>query len=121
MGTRKKIDVVMVQETRISDASKEEKPKHIWHFSTSTMFKHKEQVEKKRAAGGKANRAEWMQALEYHGVGAMVAKKLVRDIEEVEPVNGRLMKVTFDTVPRLHVINAYAPQAGRPTAEKEDF
>ena len=41
-------------------------------------------------------------------------QKLVRDIEEVEPVNGRLMKVTFDTVPRLHVINAYAPQAGRP-------
>ena len=24
-------------------------------------------------------------------------------------------------MPRLHVINAYAPQAGRPTAEKEDF
>ena len=31
------------------------------------------------------------------------------------------MKVTFDTIPRLHVINAYAPQAGRPTAEKEEF
>ena len=42
----KKIDVVMVQETRINDASKEEKPKHIWYFSTSTKYKDKEQVEK---------------------------------------------------------------------------
>ena len=43
----KKIDVVMVQETRINDASKEEKPKHIRYFSTSTKFKDKEQVEKR--------------------------------------------------------------------------
>ena len=31
------------------------------------------------------------------------------------------MKVVLDTVPRLHVVNAYAPQAGRPIAEKEEF
>ena len=44
----KKIDVVMVQETRINDASKEDEPKHMWYFSTRTLFKHKDQVEKKR-------------------------------------------------------------------------
>ena len=71
----RKIDVVMVQETRINDTSREEKLKHIWYFSTSTKFKDKEQVEQKRAAGGKATRADWKQALEYHGVGALVAKK----------------------------------------------
>ena len=42
----KEIDVVMAQETRINDTSREEKPKHIWYFSTSTKFKDKEQVEK---------------------------------------------------------------------------
>ena len=70
-----KIDLVMVQETRINDSSKEEKPKHIWFFSTSTKYKDKEQVEKKRAGGGRATRAEWKQALEYRGVGALTAKK----------------------------------------------
>ncbi len=29
--------------------------------------------------------------------------------------------MVLDTVPRLHVVNAYTPQAGRPTAEKEEF
>ena len=43
----RKIDVVMVQETRINDTSREEKLKHIWYFSTSTKFKDKEQVEKR--------------------------------------------------------------------------
>ena len=59
--------------------------------------------------------------MEYHGVGALPAKKLVRDIDEVEPVNGRIMKVVSDTVPKLHIVNVYAPQFGRPTAEKEEF
>ena len=46
---------------------------------------------------------------------------MVRDIDEVEAISGRIMKLVLDTVPRLHVVNAYAPQAGRPTAEKEEF
>ncbi len=43
----RKIDVAMAQETRINETSREEKPKHMWYFSTSTKFKDKEQVEKR--------------------------------------------------------------------------
>ncbi len=81
----------------------------------------KEKFEKKRAEGGRATRAEWKQALEYYGVGTMFATKPVRDIEEVEAVNGRIMMLVLDTVPKLHVVNAYAPQAGRATPEKDEF
>ena len=115
---QRQIDVVMVQETRINNTAKEEKQKQMWFFSTSTDFKDVKQVEKKRAAGGRATRAEWKQALENHGVGALVTNKLVKDIEEVEPVNGRLMKVVMDSTPRLHVINGYAPQGGRGSFRK---
>ena len=47
-ATDNKMDVVMAQETRINDSSKEERPKHIWFFSTSTKYKDKEKLEKKK-------------------------------------------------------------------------
>ena len=57
-----------------------------------------------------------------HGVGLLVAERWIEKVLEVRHVSERLMVVRVivgRTV--LNLISAYAPQAGRPMPEKEEF
>ena len=57
-----------------------------------------------------------------HGVGLLVADRWIEKVLEVRRVSERLMVVRVivgRTV--LNLISAYAPQAGRPRSEKEQF
>ena len=57
-----------------------------------------------------------------HGVGLLVAERWIEKVLEVRRVSERLMVVRVivgRTV--LNLISAYAPQAGRPMPEKEEF
>ena len=57
-----------------------------------------------------------------HGVGLLVADRWIENVLEVKHVSERLMVVRA-IVERtvLNLISAYAPQAGRPMSEKEEF
>ena len=65
----------------------------------------------------------WMGCSEgIHGVGLLVADRWIEKVLEVRHVSERLMVVRVivgRTV--LILISAYAPQAGRPMSEKEEF
>ena len=56
------------------------------------------------------------------GVGIMLRRDLEEEVVEVERINPRIMKVKIVMGGRVvQVISAYAPQAGRPDEEKEEF
>ncbi len=42
-------------------------------------------------------------------------------VEDVDPNDIRIVKITFATRTRLLAVSVYAPQAGRPTAENNDL
>ena len=57
-----------------------------------------------------------------HGVGVMVSEKMGQYVSSFECVNNRLMKISVRTQrQKLAIIQIYAPQQGRPKAEKKDF
>ena len=78
-------------------------------------------MEQNRQAGNRPNPEQWREITEHGGVGFLIKNALVASITDINPINGRIIKATFDTTPRLHVFSVYAPQAGRPTTEIEDF
>ena len=57
-----------------------------------------------------------------NGVGIMLRQDLVENVVEVERFCDRMMRVKL-VIGRTvyHVLSVYAPQVGRPNAEKEDF
>src|SRR5206468_1491119 len=56
------------------------------------------------------------------GVGILVAEKWLEKVVEVKRINERLMLVRLTVGVRVvNIVSAYAPQAGRPYAEKEEF
>ena len=57
-----------------------------------------------------------------HGVDVIVSEKIGQYVSSFEYVNNRLMKTSVRTQrQKLVIIQIYAPQQGRPKAEKEDF
>ena len=59
-------------------------------------------------------------AREYAGVGVMIHKSIIHLVRDIRPSNGRLMEITINTAPKLHVINVYAPQADVDSKESKD-
>src|SRR5206468_934019 len=56
------------------------------------------------------------------GVGILVAEKWLEKVVEVKRMNERLMLVRLTVGVRVvNIVSAYAPQAGRSYAEKEEF
>ena len=115
------IDILALQETKINATSQEQRGKYTAYFSTKIDQAKRDRVEQNRQAGNRPNPEQWRELAEHWGVGIMVKNALVACITDINPINGRMMKISFDTTPRLHVFSVYAPQAGRPTTEKEDF
>lgn len=57
-----------------------------------------------------------------HGVGVMLTPQMAERIKDENPKNERMLKVTIQLKQkRLHLIQVYAPQQGRPSNEKDNF
>ena len=115
------IDILVATETKINTNATETRGIYQWFFATGVNHKDREIVEAKRAKNLRPTPAEWRKAAEHHGVAIMVKRKLTTDIEAIEPLNGRILKMQFKTTPKLNVVAAYAPHAARPAEEKEQF
>jgi len=56
-----------------------------------------------------------------HGVGFLVAANLAPYVEKVNNINERIMSIDMTLETGISIIQVYAPQQGRTTAEKEEF
>ena len=55
------------------------------------------------------------------GVGIPIREDLVVDVIQVERINSRIMKIKIVMGKKVgNIFSIYAPQVGRPEAEKED-
>ena len=93
----KEVWITGLQETRIGQDSRESRKEYTWYFSGE---KHKD---KKKV----------------HGVGCVINNKIIQHIEDIEPINERIMTVTLKAILPIKIIICYAPIANRDTEEKE--
>src|SRR5437867_4282203 len=100
MAGRRSLDFCCLQETR-------------WRGVGTKCLGEKGKSYKFFWSGGKDSMA---------GVGVLVAEKWVENVIEVRKLSERIMLIRVAIGTNiLDVISCYAPQMGRPTAEKEEF
>ena len=56
-----------------------------------------------------------------HGVAFLLEPSIAQFVQKVVPVNERLIGVDLKLIKGVSMIQVYAPQQGRPAAEKEEF
>jgi exonuclease III len=88
-----------------------------WFYSSSVLPKDREIVEKLKKNNRRPTVKQASKAREYGGVGCMIHNSIRHLIEDVKPVNGRLMVITVKGNPKLKIINSYSPQADMDNAE----
>jgi hypothetical protein len=111
MMGRRRLDICCLQETRwkggqarVFEVLKGQKFKLFWSGSRDVPEK-----------GVRKDRSD-------AGVGIMVAEKWIENVIEVQRRSERIMIMRVRVGSSvLNVVSAYAPQAGRPMEEKEDF
>lgn len=56
---------------------------------------------------------------ELHGVGFVLSPKIQNVLEDIDHINGRLMCIKFNTLPRpTYIINCHAPHSGIATKDE---
>ena len=60
-------------------------------------------------------------SIRYAGVGLVTQNQMVKYVRDNEPISECIVVMTFGYAMPLTVLNAYAPQAERPEAEKDAF
>ena len=123
-----RIDILALQETRVNNNSVEQHGDYIFYFSTSVNHEQKSRAEKERQRQSKLS-CKTLSEIELYnldaekqGVALVYHKKMQKPKLNVKQINGRLMLVTFDTVPiRTNLIAVYAPHSGRNDQELEQF
>jgi exonuclease III len=88
--TEKEIDILCLQETRNNQNSRESRKSYTWFFS------------------GEGGRQEYTA-----GVGMVINNNFLKYIEDIEPVNDRLMFVTLRGIIESNIICTYMPPAER--------
>ena len=100
MASRRNLDFCCLQET-------------LWKGRSARILEGGGKVYKFIWSGGDKAEA---------GVGVLVAEKWINDVNEVERVSDRIMRVRLVVGGSvLNLVSAYAPQAGRPLVEKQRF
>ena len=92
------IKILVLQETHSANNSREARGNYTWFFSG----------EKKQEG------TEWSA-----GVGIVVENKYVQYIEDIEPINDRIIRMTLNGKMPVTILGIYLPQAGRPEEEGE--
>ena len=100
MLARRRVDICCVQEVRYKGVG------------TKTIGSDREKY-KFWWSGNKTGR---------NGVGLLVRDEMVENVIEVKRTNDRIMKIKMVLGKKVvHVFSTYAPQAGRPEEEKQEF
>ena len=92
------INIVCAQETHTSTNQKEKRKDYPWYFS----------------GNDKGER-------DYAGVAIIIDNSLAKYIRDVTPHSNRASELSLEGSVPITIIGAYAPQAGRPQHEKENF
>ncbi len=88
--------LAFIQETRIKHNTKEARKEYTWYFS------------------GENGRETYTA-----GVGMIINNKYIQHIDDIEPINDRLMRLTLKGSLPVTIINTYIPTADRPQQEKD--
>ena len=123
-----RIDILALQETRVNNNCVEQHGDYAFYFSTSVNQEQKSHAEKERQRQSKL-RCKTLSEIELYnldaekqGVALVYHKRMQKSKLNVKQINGRLMLITFDTVPiRTNLIAIYAPHSGRNYQELEQF
>ena len=89
------ISILALQETKSAHSKRENRKDYIWYFS-----------------GNGKERC-------HQGVGIVIRKDLAKHIEDIEPINERLMYITIDGTIQVNLIVAYMPTAIDPIELKD--
>lgn len=89
------VKIVCLRETRAKQNTRETKKDYTWFF------------------GGERGRPEYTA-----GVAIVVHNSYLQDIEDIEPINCRVMYITLRGAMPTTIISAYLPTADRPSEEK---
>ena len=107
-GTREEIEqwmkdhdirILLVQETRGKHNSREARKTHTWFFSSENP------VNPKYTAG----------------VAIIIENKLTKHIQNIVPINDRLMYLQLDHTTPITIVNCHCPSAASPSEDKEDM
>ena len=90
------VSIALIQETRIGQNTREARKNYTWYFS------------------GENGRPEYTA-----GVAIVIKNKMIKHMEDIEPINDRLMTMKLKGTLQIKIINTYIPQAKRPGEEKD--
>ena len=123
-----KIDLVALQETKVSSNSEEIKTlpgtndKYIFRFNSkanSTQQQQRQPHAKAAAHKAAAKSGRASRLVEHHGVGFVIGPYIAKAVKDCTPYTSRLMElVLHNHGPDIHIINHYAPHSGRTQEEK---
>ena len=93
----KDIHIALLQDTKGKHNSRESRKEFTWYFSsenpTNTGY--------------------------TTGTAIVIKNSMAKHVREIVPINDRLMYMVLEHSTPITIINAYIPQAGRPTEEKK--
>ena len=101
--TEHDIKVLAIQEAHISKNTRESRKQYTWFFS------------------GEGSTAQYQCNYLPTGVGFVIANTFLKYTQDIHPVSDRICKLTLAYTVPTTLISAYAPQAGRPEQERDDF
>ena len=114
-----KIDLVALQETKVSNKSEEIKTlpgtndKYIFRFSpkaNNTQQLQRQPHAKAAAHKAAAKSGRTSRLVEHHGVGFVIGPNISKAVKDCTPYTSRLMElVLHNHGPDIHIINHYAP------------
>eukprot|EP00975_Prorocentrum_lima_P044946 9414233-Prorocentrum_lima.AAC.1 len=97
--TQHHIDILCLQETQINTNSRETRPNYHWYFSGYPRITRGQRF--------------------VTGVGIVYHKRWRHYINDIRPINDRMMLIQLNGTVPITIITVYAPPAGRTEAEKE--
>ena len=123
-----KIDLVVLQETKVSNNSEEIKilpgtnDKYIFRFSSkanNTQQLQQQPHAKAAAHKAAAKSGRTSRLVEHHGVGFVIGPNISKAVKDCTPYTNHLMElVLHNHGPDIHIINHYTPHSGKTQEEK---
>ena len=95
----KNTDILLVQETHVTTCSREDRKRYTWYF----------------IAGDDPEKSK------YAGVAIVIRNELKNYIHDIEPINERIMWITFGYVVPITFINVYFYTATHRTEDKQRY
>eukprot|EP00973_Karenia_brevis_P087182 12087378-Karenia_brevis.AAC.1 len=107
----KKIDILLVQETKINHNSTESRKGFTWYFSTDVKDADRDKVSKLRNANKKVPATLNEKTREHRGVGIIFNKKVEKYVKQVTAHDGNNITAHVEGPTTLVIHNTYQPHA----------